>query len=67
MLDIVIMAAGLGTRMRSHLAKVLHKLGGQPLIGHVCKTAATLAPDKIVVIVGHQAADVEAASRAAVE
>ncbi len=64
MLDIVIMAAGLGTRMRSQRAKVLHRLGGRPLIGHVSRTAATLGPDRVVVVVGHQAEDVEAAARA---
>jgi bifunctional UDP-N-acetylglucosamine pyrophosphorylase/glucosamine-1-phosphate N-acetyltransferase len=64
MLDIVVMAAGLGTRMRSRQAKVLHRLGGRPLISHVCRTAALLAPDGFVVIVGHQAEEVEAAVRA---
>ncbi len=55
------MAAGLGTRMKSNLAKVLHKLDGRPLINHVCETALTLNPDKIYVIVGHQAGDVRTA------
>jgi bifunctional UDP-N-acetylglucosamine pyrophosphorylase / glucosamine-1-phosphate N-acetyltransferase len=63
MLDIVVMAAGLGTRMKSRQAKVLHKLGGHPLISHVCRTAALLAPDGFVVVVGHQAAEVENAVR----
>ncbi len=58
-LDILIMAAGLGTRMKSDLAKVLHKLDGRPLINHVCETASTLKPRKIHVIVGHQAEDVK--------
>lgn len=60
-LDILILAAGLGTRMRSNLAKVLHKLDGRPLINHVCETAATLGPRKIYVVVGHQAEDVSKA------
>ena len=55
------MAAGLGTRMKSNLAKVLHKLDGRPLINHVCETAQTLNPAKIYVIVGHQAEDVKTA------
>jgi len=55
------MAAGLGTRMKSNLAKVLHKLDGRPLINHVCETAMSLGPRKIYVIVGHQAEDVKAA------
>src|SRR2546425_2754791 len=54
-LDVVILAAGLGTRMKSRQAKVLHKLGGHPLIAHACRTAATLNPHKIYVVVGHQA------------
>jgi bifunctional UDP-N-acetylglucosamine pyrophosphorylase/glucosamine-1-phosphate N-acetyltransferase len=64
MLDIVVMAAGMGTRMKSHRAKVLHPLGGRPLVSHVCRTAAALAPDGFVVIVGHQAGEVETAVRA---
>lgn len=60
-LDILILAAGLGTRMRSNLAKVLHQADGRPLINHVCRTAAALAPEKIYVVIGHQASDVEKA------
>jgi bifunctional UDP-N-acetylglucosamine pyrophosphorylase/glucosamine-1-phosphate N-acetyltransferase len=63
-LDILILAAGLGTRMRSNTAKVLHKLDGLPLIAHVYRAAAALNPRKIYVVVGHQAAAVEAAVRA---
>jgi bifunctional UDP-N-acetylglucosamine pyrophosphorylase / glucosamine-1-phosphate N-acetyltransferase len=53
------MAAGLGTRMKSNLAKVLHRLDGQALINHVVETALELDPAKVVVIVGHQAEDVQ--------
>jgi bifunctional UDP-N-acetylglucosamine pyrophosphorylase/glucosamine-1-phosphate N-acetyltransferase len=53
-LDILILAAGMGTRMRSDIAKVLHLLDGRPLISHVCNTAAALAPRKVYVVVGHQ-------------
>ena len=60
-LDILILAAGLGTRMRSDLAKVLHKVDGRPLINHVCRTAASLAPEKIYVVVGHQGEEVRKA------
>lgn len=60
-LDILIMAAGLGTRMKSNLAKVLHKIDGRPLINHVCETALTLKPRRIYVVVGHQADDVKTA------
>jgi bifunctional UDP-N-acetylglucosamine pyrophosphorylase/glucosamine-1-phosphate N-acetyltransferase len=62
-LDVLILAAGLGTRMRSGRAKVLHKLGGRPLIAHVCSTARALVKGDrpVYVVVGHQAAEVEAA------
>lgn len=60
-LDVLILAAGLGTRMRSNLAKVLHRLDGRPLINHVCRTAAALAPRKVYVIIGHQGEDVREA------
>ena len=60
-LDILILAAGLGTRMRSNTAKVLHLLDGRPLISHVCHTAAALAPRKVYVVVGHQGEEVRAA------
>ncbi|MCY7348733.1 MAG: bifunctional UDP-N-acetylglucosamine diphosphorylase/glucosamine-1-phosphate N-acetyltransferase GlmU [Pyrinomonadaceae bacterium] len=60
-LDVLILAAGLGTRMRSNLAKVLHKLDGRPLINHVCLTATALAPRKIYVVIGHQGEDVKTA------
>ena len=61
MLDVLILAAGLGTRMRSNLAKVLHKLDGRPLINHVCRTATALAPRKVYVVIGHQGEDVKTA------
>ena len=55
------LAAGLGTRMKSNLAKVLHKLDGRPLIAHVCRAATELEPNRIFVVVGHQATEVQAA------
>ena len=60
-LNILILAAGLGTRMKSNLAKVLHRLDGRPLISHVCRTAAELGPKKIYTVIGHQGDDVMAA------
>src|SRR3989449_7013747 len=55
-LTVVILAAGLGTRMKSAKAKVLHRAGGQTLIEHVVDTALQLtSPDRIFVVVGHQA------------
>jgi len=60
-LVVLILAAGLGTRMKSARAKVLHELGGLPLITYVCRTAQSLRPEKIYVVVGHQANEVERA------
>ena len=60
-LDVLILAAGLGTRMRSNLAKVLHRLDGRPLINHVCLTATALAPRKVYVVIGHQGENVKQA------
>src|SRR5258708_33650296 len=57
---VVILAAGLGTRMRSKRAKVLHRAGGLSLIEHVVQAARSVAPaDHIVVVTGHQADAVE--------
>jgi bifunctional UDP-N-acetylglucosamine pyrophosphorylase / glucosamine-1-phosphate N-acetyltransferase len=53
-LDVVIMAAGKGTRMKSALPKVLHRLGGKPLLQHVIDTAAQLNARTAVVITGHE-------------
>ena len=52
-LSIVILAAGQGTRMRSVLPKVLHPLGGSPLLQHVIRTAQQLQPGSIHVVYGH--------------
>ena len=60
-LDILVLAAGLGTRMKSRQAKVLHQFGGRPLIVHVCRAAASLNPRMIYVVIGHQAGEVRAA------
>ncbi|MBL0729778.1 bifunctional UDP-N-acetylglucosamine diphosphorylase/glucosamine-1-phosphate N-acetyltransferase GlmU [Piscinibacter sp. HJYY11] len=63
-LDIVIMAAGKGTRMKSSLPKVLHKLAGRSLLQHVLNTATRLSADRIITITGHGAELVEAAVKA---
>jgi bifunctional UDP-N-acetylglucosamine pyrophosphorylase/glucosamine-1-phosphate N-acetyltransferase len=60
-LNVLVMAAGLGTRMKSNRAKVLHELAGLPLIAHVVRTAQSLDPQTILVVVGHQAEEVEQA------
>jgi len=52
-LSVVILAAGQGTRMRSALPKVLHLLGGRPLLAHVIDTARALEPDSVHVVYGH--------------
>src|ERR1700733_1093239 len=62
----IILAAGLGTRMRSERAKVLHELGGEPMLLRAMRAVAALAPTPLCVVVGHQAREVEAAARAAV-
>ena len=54
-LEILVLAAGLGKRMRSSLPKVLHPLAGRPLLAHVLDTARQLAPQKIIVVHGHGA------------
>jgi bifunctional UDP-N-acetylglucosamine pyrophosphorylase/glucosamine-1-phosphate N-acetyltransferase len=57
---IVIMAAGKGTRLKSKRPKVLHEIGGQPLVAHVIAAAAQVVPAQdIFVIVGHQAQQVQ--------
>jgi bifunctional UDP-N-acetylglucosamine pyrophosphorylase/glucosamine-1-phosphate N-acetyltransferase len=61
-LTVVILAAGLGTRMKSRKAKVLHRAGGKALVQHVVDTALTLtAPERVFVVVGHQADEVRRA------
>jgi len=54
-LSIVIMAAGRGTRMNSNLPKVLHELSGKTLLSHVISTSLKLNPEKIIIVVGHEA------------
>ncbi|HSF72056.1 MAG TPA: NTP transferase domain-containing protein, partial [Methylotenera sp.] len=51
-LNIVILAAGKGTRMHSNQPKVLHKIGGKPILGHVIACAKALNPQKIIVVYG---------------
>ena len=62
---VVILAAGLGTRMKSRRAKVLHQAGGRTLIEHTVGTALSIAsPDRVFVVVGHQADQVRDAVEA---
>ena len=60
-IDVVIMAAGKGTRMKSSMPKVLHRMGGRALVQHVIDTAQSLSARRIVVITGHGAETVEGA------
>ncbi|MFV1940988.1 bifunctional UDP-N-acetylglucosamine diphosphorylase/glucosamine-1-phosphate N-acetyltransferase GlmU [Pseudomonas luteola] len=58
-LEIVILAAGQGTRMRSALPKVLHPIAGKTMLGHVIDRARELTPQKIHVVIGHGAGTVK--------
>ena len=58
---IVVLAAGKGTRMKSTRPKVLHQVAGMPMIDYVLKTAASVSPRTITVVVGHQAGALTAA------
>jgi bifunctional UDP-N-acetylglucosamine pyrophosphorylase/glucosamine-1-phosphate N-acetyltransferase len=61
-LAIAIMAAGKGTRLKSKRPKVLHEIGGKPLLAHVIRAAAQIVPpEDIFVVVGHEAERVKAA------
>src|SRR5690554_1152021 len=60
-LDVVILAAGQGTRMRSMLPKVLHRLAGKPMVCHVLDTARELEAQRLHVVVGHGAEQVRKA------
>jgi len=59
--QVVVLAAGLGKRMRSDLPKVLHPLAGLPLLSHVLAAARSLSPSRLCVVVGHGGAAVREA------
>ncbi len=61
MVVVAILAAGRGTRMKSHIPKVLHSLGGRSLIERVVESVKPLSPSRQMVIVGYQAVEVQAA------
>jgi bifunctional UDP-N-acetylglucosamine pyrophosphorylase / glucosamine-1-phosphate N-acetyltransferase len=61
---IVILAAGKGTRMRSDLAKVLHRAGGRPLLEHVIRACQPVKAAQLLAVVGHQAEEVGALAEA---
>ncbi|WP_017998517.1 bifunctional UDP-N-acetylglucosamine diphosphorylase/glucosamine-1-phosphate N-acetyltransferase GlmU [Paracoccus sp. N5] len=58
---LIVLAAGQGSRMQSDLPKVLHRLGGVPLVGHALAAGRSLAPETVVVVAGHGAALVQKA------
>jgi bifunctional UDP-N-acetylglucosamine pyrophosphorylase/glucosamine-1-phosphate N-acetyltransferase len=58
--NVVVMAAGKGTRMKSATPKVLHKLAGRSLLQHVLDTCAALGAQRVIVVTGHGAAQVQA-------
>jgi len=60
-IGVIVLAAGQGTRMKSDIPKVLHRLGGTPLFVHALRAAQQLEPSRIAVIVGHGAAAVQQA------
>ena len=62
----IILAAGRGTRMRSDRAKVLHEIAGESMIARVLRAVASLNPNPLVVVVGHQASEVRAAAESTV-
>ncbi len=61
MVVVAILAAGRGTRMKSHLPKVLHSLGGRSLVERVLESVEPLSPSRRIVIVGYQAEEVKTA------
>jgi bifunctional UDP-N-acetylglucosamine pyrophosphorylase/glucosamine-1-phosphate N-acetyltransferase len=61
--SLIVLAAGMGTRMNSDLPKVLHKVAAAPLLHHALQAGASLAPENVVVVTGHGAEEVARAAR----
>ncbi|WBF65592.1 MAG: bifunctional UDP-N-acetylglucosamine diphosphorylase/glucosamine-1-phosphate N-acetyltransferase GlmU [Candidatus Kinetoplastibacterium crithidii] len=59
MLNVVILAAGLGTRMQSNIPKVLHNLAGRPMLGYVLDSALALNPSTITIVVGKESEQIK--------
>lgn len=55
---VIVLAAGQGTRMKSHRAKVLHEICGVPMLGHVLRNAKALSPSRLIVVIGRDADEV---------
>jgi bifunctional UDP-N-acetylglucosamine pyrophosphorylase/glucosamine-1-phosphate N-acetyltransferase len=62
--SLIVLAAGMGTRMNSDLPKVLHKVAAAPLLHHALRAGSALAPDRVVVVTGHGADEVARAALA---
>ncbi|MEM6375418.1 MAG: bifunctional UDP-N-acetylglucosamine diphosphorylase/glucosamine-1-phosphate N-acetyltransferase GlmU [Pseudomonadota bacterium] len=62
-LALIVLAAGQGTRMNSDLPKVLHEIGGAPLLQHALTAGRALRPDRVVLVTGHGGAEVETVAR----
>ena len=62
-ITVIILAAGLGTRMKSSTPKMLHSLCGRTMLEHALHAAAGVSPDNIVVVTGHQRERVQQAVR----
>ncbi|OSP54613.1 bifunctional UDP-N-acetylglucosamine diphosphorylase/glucosamine-1-phosphate N-acetyltransferase GlmU [Pseudoruegeria sp. SK021] len=62
--SLIVLAAGMGSRMASDLPKVLHPVGGLPLLAHALESGKALSPEVVVVVTGHGAAEVAAAAQA---
>ncbi len=60
-LAVIVLAAGQGTRMKSARTKVLHEIAGRPLLGYPIEAARALAPERLLVVVGRDAEDVQEA------
>ncbi|SEW10146.1 UDP-N-acetylglucosamine pyrophosphorylase /glucosamine-1-phosphate N-acetyltransferase [Aliiroseovarius sediminilitoris] len=60
---LIVLAAGMGTRMNSDLPKVMHQVAGAPLFAHALASGAALSPDRVVLVVGHGAELVEATAK----
>src|SRR4030095_3783514 len=58
-IHVVILAAGQGTRMKSRMPKVLHRVGGKPLIEHVLEAAQAVRPASVTMVVGQEANSVQ--------
>jgi bifunctional UDP-N-acetylglucosamine pyrophosphorylase/glucosamine-1-phosphate N-acetyltransferase len=61
---LIVLAAGMGTRMNSDKPKVLHAIAGAPMLWHAMRAGASLEPERSVVVAGHGLAEVAAAARA---